>query len=63
MALTDDLVKREVISIMRGVKGMIVRDEQSLEYVVEQLKKSEVFSFDTETADWGFPNTHITELS
>lgn len=42
---------------------MIVRDEQSLQYVIEEMKKAEIIAFDTETSDKGFPHTHITSFS
>jgi DNA polymerase I len=42
---------------------VIVRDYDSLNYVIDNMKEAQIIAFDTETADWGFPKTHVTGFS
>ena len=41
---------------------MIIRTEHDLEAVIAQISYEEHYSFDTETLDYGFPDTSIVGL-
>lgn len=42
---------------------MIIRTEPDLEAVIAQIRDKEYYSFDTETLDYGFPDTSIVGVS
>lgn len=42
---------------------MIVRDEATLQHVVDKMNQEKIIAFDTETVDRGFPNVSVTGFS